>query len=98
MPSLINTNQTAFIQDRTLMETFLIALEEIHFRNKNNIPSTVLKIDFRKAFVTVSWDFLLDIMIHRGFPAIWVQWVKNMLISSSSAINTNGNRGETLLS
>jgi Reverse transcriptase (RNA-dependent DNA polymerase) len=75
MPKLININQTSFVHERTMMETFLVVRELINFRNKHNIPSVVLKIDFRKAFDTISWDFLLQIMSSRGFSPIWVQWV-----------------------
>jgi Reverse transcriptase (RNA-dependent DNA polymerase) len=92
MPKLININQTSFVHERTMMETFLVVRELINFRNKHNIPSVVLKIDFRKAFDTISWDFLLQIMSSRGFSPIWVQWVRNLLISSSSVIN--GYRGD----
>jgi Reverse transcriptase (RNA-dependent DNA polymerase) len=33
-------------------------------------------------------------MAFRGFPQIWVQWVKNILIPSPSVININGVHGE----
>jgi uncharacterized LabA/DUF88 family protein len=49
MSSLIDIHQTAFIPGRSLMKTFLVVREYIHFRNKNHIPSVALKIDFRKA-------------------------------------------------
>jgi Reverse transcriptase (RNA-dependent DNA polymerase) len=62
MPLLIDIHQLAFVHDRSLIETFWVARELIHFRTKNKIPSVVLKIDFRKAFDTISWDFLYNIM------------------------------------
>jgi uncharacterized LabA/DUF88 family protein len=93
MSSLIDIHQTAFIPGRSLMKTFLVVRESIHFRNKNHIPSVALKIDFRKAFDTVSWEFLYKLLILRGFPQQWVQWIRNMLISSSSSININGYKG-----
>jgi hypothetical protein len=40
------------------------------------------------------WDFLYNIMKEHGFPEQWIHWVRNLLISSSSAININGFRGD----
>jgi Reverse transcriptase (RNA-dependent DNA polymerase) len=94
MSELININQTTFVHRQSMMKTFLVARKLINFRSKHNIPSIILKIDFRKTFDTISWDFLLHIMSFRGFPHTWAQLTKNLLISSSTAINVNGQRGD----
>ena len=71
------------------METFLVARENIILRNKLKIPTIVYKVDFRKAFDTISWNFLLNILARKGFPPKWTAWIKNLLISSSSSIKVN---------
>jgi hypothetical protein len=57
MNTLIDKNQTTFIQNRSTIETSLVARGLINFRSKNKISSVALKIDFRKAFDIISWDF-----------------------------------------
>jgi hypothetical protein len=32
------------------------------------IPSLLLKLNISKAFDTVSWEYLLELLLHRGFP------------------------------
>lgn len=47
-------------------------------------------MDFEKAFDTVNWCFLINILIERGFPPGWTSAILNLLRSSSSAIKVNG--------
>jgi hypothetical protein len=53
MSELININQTILVHGRSIMKT-LVAHELINFRNKHNIPSTILKINFIKVFDIIS--------------------------------------------
>ncbi|KAL6639054.1 hypothetical protein ACP70R_022784 [Stipagrostis hirtigluma subsp. patula] len=49
-----------------------------------------LKLDFKKAFDSVSWDALDDILEARGFGTSWRSWVRTMLITGRTAISLNG--------
>jgi hypothetical protein len=77
------------------MDTFLVAREALILRNNLKIPSIVLKVDFRKAFDTISWEFLMDLLKAKGFPEKWITWIHNLLISSSSTVKVNGHLGPT---
>jgi hypothetical protein len=50
----------------------------------------VLKLDFRKAFDTVSWDCLLRILHIRGFNRKWLNWIHLLNTSAKTAIFMNG--------
>ncbi|KAJ1703591.1 hypothetical protein LUZ63_003370 [Rhynchospora breviuscula] len=54
-----------------------------------------MKLDFYKAFDSISWEFLLSVMIRRGFPPRYVGWIKKILTTSTSAISANGMLGNT---
>ena len=58
----------------------------------------VLKLDFQKAFDSVSWEALKQILATRGFGDRWIRWVDDILASSSSRILINGTSGERILS
>lgn len=48
------------------------------------------KIDFSKAFDSVDWEFLLEIMRTRKFPIRWIKWMEELLFSAQSAVVVNG--------
>jgi hypothetical protein len=54
-------------------------------------PSVLLKIDIAKAFDTVSWTFLLEVLLHMGFGRRWRNWMSLILSSASTKILLNGN-------
>lgn len=48
------------------------------------------KVDFEKAFDTVNWCFLNNLLIERGFPPRWTSAGLGTLQTASSAIRVNG--------
>lgn len=40
----------------------------------------ILKVDFDKAYDSVSWDYLLQVMCFMGFDKKWIQWIKACLV------------------
>jgi hypothetical protein len=62
--------------------------------NLGKAPSIVLKLDFQKAFDSISWDALDRILIAKGFPSIWCLWIRNLNSSRQSAVLLNGKPGK----
>jgi hypothetical protein len=52
----------------------------------------VIKLDFRKAFDSVSWTSLLAVLHARGFPPLFCSWIQS-LNSGKTAILLNGAPG-----
>lgn len=50
----------------------------------------VLKLDFRKAFNSVSWDVLNNILVVRGFRDRWRAMVCSLLNTGKTAVLLNG--------
>jgi hypothetical protein len=50
----------------------------------------VIKLDIRKAFDYVSWEALHHLLITRGFPTAFCQWIQNILHTGKTAIRLNG--------
>lgn len=63
MDRLVSPRQTAFIKGRSIMESYAVARELLTFSHKNKIPSVLYKVDFAKAFDTVDWSFLSNLLI-----------------------------------
>ena len=62
IPNLIDINQTGFIRGRSISDTFVYALELVQVCHRRKKPALVLKLDFAKAFDTVSWGGLFRVM------------------------------------
>ncbi|GKC97532.1 cysteine-rich receptor-like protein kinase, partial [Tanacetum coccineum] len=65
--SIISPNQLAFIAGRQILDGCLIANEVIRMANIEKLKLLLFKVDFEKAFDSVNWEFLLDIMRQMGF-------------------------------
>ncbi|WVZ99078.1 hypothetical protein U9M48_044428 [Paspalum notatum var. saurae] len=87
---LIDLDQTGFLKGRSIAENFVYAMELVQCCHKQKLATVVLKLDFAKAFDTVQWPALLDILSARGFSSRWVGWILHLLSSSKTAILVNG--------
>ena len=86
MESLVGAEQSAFIQGRNILDCVAVTQEVISFCHSNNIPGVLLKLDFSKALDSVNWNFIIELLMHRGFPPKWCNWIKCILNSSLSSI------------
>ncbi|XP_042758072.1 secreted RxLR effector protein 78-like [Lactuca sativa] len=50
----------------------------------------IFKVDFEKAYDSVSWDYIDRIMMLLGFAEIWRAWIRGMFSNSRSSILLNG--------
>jgi hypothetical protein len=57
------------------------------------VHALLLKMDISKAFDSISWEYLLELLQCRGFPTKWCNWLALLFTSSSSAVQLNGIRG-----
>ena len=57
----------------------------------------VLKLDFHKAFDTISWECIQLTLQHRGFDSRWVNWMQAILSSGKAQILVNGIAGEQII-
>jgi Reverse transcriptase (RNA-dependent DNA polymerase) len=90
MHSILDQTQTAFISGRYILNNILAANEVIHYAKHHKQKRIVLKVDFEKAYDKVSWDFIEEFLLSRGFGLRWTQWVMALLKDSHTCINVNG--------
>lgn len=66
---MISPSQSAFIKGHLLVQNILLATELVHgFNGKNISQRGLLKVDIRKAFDSVSWNFILQLLEAADFP------------------------------
>ena len=62
LDKLINKDQTGFIKGRFIGENIRLVYDIMHFTEQNNIPGLIMLIDFEKAFDTISWQFISQVL------------------------------------
>ena len=75
LDSTINENQKGFIAGRFPGENIRLIYDVLFEAKKQNIPGLLLSIDFEKAFDTVSWNFILDVLDYFNFGNSIKQWL-----------------------
>jgi hypothetical protein len=50
----------------------------------------MLKIDLAKAFDSVGWVFLLDLLSAIGCPRNWTNWISTIISTASTKVLLNG--------
>ena len=89
----ISRTQTAFIRGRNILEGSLALQEIIHERKRTKEPDILLKLDFEKAYDRVSWIFLRQVLLSRGFSDVWVHRVMKLVTGGQTTISVNGEIG-----
>lgn len=96
LDTLVSRNQSAFIKGRCLHDNFRsvrLSCKAIHAKRA---CAVLLKIDIAKAFDTVSWPFLLEVLAHMGFGQRWRDWISALLSSANTKIMLNGRPGRRI--
>ncbi|KAJ8438353.1 hypothetical protein Cgig2_015280 [Carnegiea gigantea] len=69
LPHLIHQNEGAFIKEMELLFNILICQVITRgYSRKGVSPRCIMKIDLQKAFDSVHWDFLKELLHHLKFP------------------------------
>lgn len=96
LPELVSPNQNAFVKGRSIHDNFLLVQQIAKAIYKQKLSGILLKLDIGKAFNSVSWPFLLEVLGHLGFGPIWCNIISKLLCSSSTRVLMNGMPGELI--
>ena len=91
LPLLIDHAQSAFIKGRHISDNILLAQDLMRdYHKSDGIPRVAAKVDIMKAYDSVRWDFLLDLLSLLGFPPKMQCWIRACVTSPRYSINFNG--------
>lgn len=66
---VISENQSAFVGKKHILDSILVLNESVDYVKKEKKQSFVFKVDFEKAYDSILWEFLDDMM--RGMNGQW---------------------------
>ncbi|KAL2250082.1 UNVERIFIED_CONTAM: hypothetical protein Sindi_2481900, partial [Sesamum indicum] len=91
MDKLISPCQLAFVPGRSIGDNIMLAQELFMGYNQTRLPPRcALKVDIRKAYDTVDWDFLIEVLEMFGFPITFVKWIEEYVTTPSFSVGLNG--------
>lgn len=96
LPALVGNNQSAFIKRRSILDNYKYVQRAAALLLKKKIPKLLLKLDISKAFDTLSWPFLLEVLQARGLNMKWCEWIATLLSTASSKVLLNGCPGRPI--
>lgn len=91
---VIAPHQSAFVPGRLLGENVLLATDLVHGYNRSiSEPKAMLKVDIRKAFDSVRWDFVISALRALDIPHSFVNWISECIYTPSFTVAVNGSTG-----
>ncbi|GJZ61214.1 RNA-directed DNA polymerase, eukaryota [Tanacetum coccineum] len=87
---LISDVQTAFLPNRQILDGPFIINELLSWCKHKKQQAMVFKVDFAKAYDSVRWDFLDDVLAAFGFGSKWRLWIRGSLYSGMASVLLNG--------
>ncbi|GJV58236.1 RNA-directed DNA polymerase, eukaryota [Tanacetum coccineum] len=87
---LISDTQSAFVAGRQILDGPFILDEILHWCKRKNKKAMFFKVDFAKAYDSVRWDYLLEVLEAFGFGRTWCNWIRGTLTSAKASILING--------
>jgi hypothetical protein len=93
LSDLVSNNQSAFVRGRSIHDNFMLVQRLAMGLHKSKEPHILLKLDISKAFDSVSWPFLLEVLRHVGFGPKWCDLISLLLSMSTTQVLVNGQPG-----
>nr|GFB04796.1 RNA-directed DNA polymerase, eukaryota [Tanacetum cinerariifolium] len=90
IPDIVSDTQSAFVANRNILDGPFILNEIINWCKRKNKQALIFKVDFAKAYDSVRWDYLLDVLIAFGFGPNWCKWIRGIFSPAMASILVNG--------
>jgi hypothetical protein len=75
---------------RSIHDNFVYIQNTVKLLHMSKTPTLFMKLDIQKAFDTVSWSYLLEVLQALGFGPRWREWVSILFRTVASRALLNG--------
>jgi hypothetical protein len=90
LDEIVSIAQNAFIRKRCIHDNFIYVQRVIQLLHKKKKPALFIKLDISKAFDSINWSFLLEVLDNLGFSTKWRDWIASLLGTATSTVLING--------
>jgi hypothetical protein len=86
----LSEEQLGFLKGRQILDAIGTTQECIHSIKVKKSKSLILKLDLKKAYDCINWDFLRLILLQSGFSINFTNWILGCVTSANFAVLING--------
>ncbi|XP_056698136.1 uncharacterized protein [Spinacia oleracea] len=91
LPDLIIENQGGFVHGKYIVHNIMVVQDLVkQYGRKSAKPSCMMKIGLQKAYDTVDWEFLKEMLVHLGFPSDFLALVMECVFTPKFSLMLNG--------
>lgn len=95
LPSVVDIDQTGFMANRSTDVNLRRLFTNIHAKHLNEGTRVVASLDIEKAFDTIKWPFIWEVLRRMGFPLIFIKWIQIIYQNPTSAIKLGGSLSQS---
>ncbi|XP_074313912.1 uncharacterized protein LOC141649113 [Silene latifolia] len=91
LPDIISPSQGAFIKGRDIVGNILICQDLIKlYKRKSCSPRVLMKVDLQKAYDSVAWSFVLEMIQATGFLESFTKIIMQCITTPTYSLSLNG--------
>ena len=88
---IISPDQTGYVKQRSMTHSLRLLQDIIEDANSCNKGCILLCLDFKKAFDSLEWEFMFEVLEkHYKFGGNFIQWVQTLYKSPRACVKNNG--------
>lgn len=89
--SLIDEAQGAFVKGTAIVDNVLVCQGLVRgYKRGGGMPRCLMKLDLKKTYDMLSWDFIHAMLIELRFPADYVNWIMSCITTPKFSLLMNG--------
>jgi hypothetical protein len=86
----LSEEQFGFLKGRQIIDAIGTVQECLHSIKDKKLQALILKIDLKKSYDCISWDFLRLVLLQCGFGLPTTKWIMGCITSTTYVILING--------
>ena len=90
LPTIIHQDQVGYLKGRQITDAVRAIADTIHYTDIKNNPGLLLFLDFRKAFDTINFEYILKCLKHFNFGSSFIKWVQVLYNCAESCVINGG--------
>jgi len=88
--SVVSESQSAFVKGKQILDGILITNEVVDEARRKRKELLVFKVDFKKAYDSVDFKYLDNVMDKMNFPRSWRKWISECVGTASASVLVTG--------